>query len=165
VRLDAALGGGALWDVGCYPVGFGQLLAASPARTAAGWQVLGGTGVDETFTGVVTYDNGVVVRVHAGFRAAYDTFLRIVGTTGVLEVARPFRPRQTDVLTIRQNQSTRTVTVEGHDIFIDEVADMEDAVLGISAPRVTLDDTRRLTATLEALYRSARAGSPVTVEA
>jgi predicted dehydrogenase len=37
VRLDPAMGGGSLWDVGCYPLSYANLLAdASPVKSSAG---------------------------------------------------------------------------------------------------------------------------------
>src|SRR5687768_10164673 len=38
VRLDPALGGGSLWDVGCYPVSYGCLLAGTTPVEVFGWQ-------------------------------------------------------------------------------------------------------------------------------
>ena len=38
VRLDPALGGGSLWDVGCYPVSYACLLAGAAPLDVFGWQ-------------------------------------------------------------------------------------------------------------------------------
>jgi xylose dehydrogenase (NAD/NADP) len=60
--LDPALGGGSLWDVGCYPVSFAQALAGGDPLEVFGWQVLGDTGVDLTFAGQMRFGGGVLAQ-------------------------------------------------------------------------------------------------------
>ena len=158
VRLDPALGGGSLRDVGCYPVSVAQLLAGAPPTGVSGVQQLGPTGVDEAFAGTIAYANGVTCQFHCGFRAAYHTFLRLVGTDGVLHIERPFRPEPLERLRLQRDGTIDEVVVEGSAVFVDEVADMEDAALGIRPARITLAESRLHVATIEALYRSARDG-------
>jgi predicted dehydrogenase len=163
VRLDPALGGGSLWDVGCYPVSLAQLLAGAPAAEVSGMRHDGATGVDEMFAGTVRYENGVTCQFHCGFRATHQTFLRVVGTEGVLEAHRPFRPDPREHLLLTRGGHVEEVVVDGNAIFVDEVADIEDAVLGIREPRLTLGESRMHVATLEALHRASRDGRSATV--
>jgi xylose dehydrogenase (NAD/NADP) len=163
VRLDPALGGGSLWDVGCYSVSVAQLLADARPVGASGVQQRGPTGVDESFAGTIEYENGVVSQFHCGFRAVYQTFLRVVGTDGVLDVERPFRPERRERLVLRRSTGIEEVIVDGSAIFVDEVADMEDAVLGLKPPRLSLAESWLHVATIEALYEAARSGLRVPV--
>ena len=157
VRLDPALGGGALWDIGCYPVSMALLLAGAPALVA-GLRRLGPTGVDEEFSGTLSFANGGMAQISASFAASYQTYLRMVGTTGTLSVDHPFRPEPIEHLHIVRDDGSETLTVKGNAIFEDEVIDMEDAVLGVRRPRVSLEDSRLHAATLAALHESARSG-------
>ena len=156
VRLDPALGGGCLWDVGCYPVSLAQLLAGAPPAEVSAMRQDGPTGIDEMFAGTIRYANGVTCQFHCGFRAVHQTFLRLVGTEGVLEAHRPFRPERREHLLLTRGGHVEEVAVEGNAIFADEVADMEDAALRIRAPRISLDESRMHAATLAALHRAAR---------
>jgi xylose dehydrogenase (NAD/NADP) len=165
VRLDPDLGGGCLWDVGCYPVSIGQHLAHGSPVTASGWQQLGATGVDETFAGCVTYSEGTVLQFHCGFRATYHTFLRVVGTEGVLHVERPFRPNAEECIVLIRNGTTEQIEIRGSPAFVDQVVNMEDAVLGEAPPRITIRESWTHIATLQALYRAARNGCAVTIPA
>ena len=45
-------GGGALWDVGVYPLSFAQFIMGEKAEWVFGDQRIGRTGVDMTFTGI-----------------------------------------------------------------------------------------------------------------
>jgi predicted dehydrogenase len=155
VRLDPALGGGCLWDVGCYPVSVAQYLAGAPPVRVSGSKQTGPTGVDETFTGTVTYANGVVCQFHAGFRAAYQTVLRLIGTDGVLETEHPFRPGPLETLRLHRGTGVEPIVVEGAPGFVDEVIDMEDAALGLRPGRITLAESRLHVATIQALHRAA----------
>lgn len=155
VRLEHALGGGCLWDIGCYPTSLAQYLSGAPPVRVSGSKQMGPTGVDEAFAGTLTYANGVVCQFHAGFRAAYQTVLRLVGTDGVLEVDRPFRPGPREALRLQRGGRVEDVVVEGSPAFVDEVIDMEDAALGIRPARITLAESRLHVATIEALHRAA----------
>jgi predicted dehydrogenase len=155
VRLVPALGGGSLWDVGCYPISLAQLLAGAPVVHVAGVQEVGPTGVDEMFAGCITYQNGLMCQFHCGFRAAHQTFLRLVGTDGVLDVHRPYRPERREHLLLLREGQVEEIVVDGAAIFVDEVADMEDAVLGIRPSRITLAESRMHVDTIARLYRAA----------
>jgi predicted dehydrogenase len=156
VRLDPALGGGSLWDVGCYPVSVSQLLAGAEPLHVRGRAVTGPTGVDEHFTGRIEYANGVVASFSCGFRADHRTALRAAGTEGELIVERPFRPEPVERLRIEGSRRAEEIVVHGNPVFADEVADMEDAVLGLRPPRVTLAESRRNVETIVRLYAAAR---------
>lgn len=160
-RLDPALGGGALWDIGCYPVTYAQMLAGAPATRVTGVQQTGPTGVDEDFTGIVEYGNGVTGQAFASFRAGLQTFIRVIGSTGVLEIDHPFKPDTTERICLRRPTGVEWIDVEGRPLYVDEILDIERAVLDGAPPRISLAESRDTIATLSALYESARSGHPV----
>ena len=59
VRLDPALGGGALWDVGCYPVTYARLIAGRDPKMAFGSAHWTAGGVDEEFMGMLRFPGGM----------------------------------------------------------------------------------------------------------
>ena len=156
VRLDPSLGGGALWDVGCYPVSFGQWIAGARPASVIAAQRVGPTMVDESFFGTVTYANDVTLHFNAGFRAAYDTLMRVIGTEGILEIQRPYRPEAHSEIIVRRADAVERIDIAGNAPFVDQIIDMEDAVLDGRPGRVTLEESRVLTATLVALHDAAR---------
>jgi hypothetical protein len=109
------------------------------------------------FAAVMRYENGTWCHFHCGFRAAHHTFLTVAGTGGVLEVRRPFRPEPREQLLLHRNGGTEEIVVDGDPPAWGEVADIEDAALGIRPARITLAESRSHVATIEALYRAARA--------
>lgn len=157
IRLDSALGGGALWDVGCYPVTYAQLIAGAEPMMVSGTARWHAPGVDDEFDGELWFEGGMTARVHAGFRSDYRIWLEVTGTDGVLTVPNPFRPSTLEVLELQRGDEIQRIEVPGSPgVFINEVADFEASVLDGTPPVVSLAESRRTIATLTALYASAR---------
>jgi predicted dehydrogenase len=164
VRLDVSLGGGSLWDVGCYAVSAVRLVAGAEPRSAFGFATMTATGVDESFTGLLQFAGGVVGTVHSSFRTPYRTWLEVVGEQGALSVARPFKPESSEVIEIRRGDDCRQEIVEGSSLlFLRQVDDFVAATLDGRAPAVSLKESRGNAAVLAALHTSARTGQAVTL--
>jgi predicted dehydrogenase len=101
IRFSAALGGGALADVGCYPIRLGhELLRPDPAQVAVGSAVVPAGGEVETdAAAIVTSAAGRLV-LTCGFRRGFDTFTQVLGDQGQLHLANPFHPGPADPLTL-----------------------------------------------------------------
>jgi predicted dehydrogenase len=162
VRLKTELGGGCLWDVGCYPVSMARYLVSQEPVRVCGWQRQSSSGIDDLFAGTL-YFGGVLAQFDSAFCAPFRTHLEVVGTEGAIMVSRPFKPGVEERLLITTCEGkTRTVPVTGQPLYVGEIDDFADAVLLGHPPRVSLPDSRGNTATLVALYESARrGGSPV----
>ena len=171
VRLDPALGGGSLWDVGCYAVNMARVVAgAEPisalgvATTRSGEEFGEGTGVDDSFTGVLRFPRELVASVHSSFRAEYRGWLEVTGSDGVLRVGNPFRPEAQESIELRQGGEWTRVQVGGSSLlFVRQVDDFVAAVLDGKPSAVSLADSRGNAAALAALYASARSGRSVAV--
>jgi xylose dehydrogenase (NAD/NADP) len=160
--LDPALGGGSLWDVGCYPVSYARFVLGQEPLAAFGWADFGPSGVDETFAGLLRFPGGAIASFDSGFRAPFRTFVEIVGSDGVLDVPRPFKPGlETESVGLRRGDVVEKLEMPGAELYSGEVEDLTDAVLERRPPRVTLEDSRANVAALLALLRSARDGAPV----
>jgi predicted dehydrogenase len=157
IRLDPALGGGSLWDVGGYPVTYAQLIAGSEPTVVLGSAHRAASGVDDEFMGLLRFDRGMSANIYAGFRTPYRTWLEVMGTEGALTVPNPFRPGPLEVLEIERNGRVDHLEVRGSEmIFVREVEDFEARILDGAPAVVTLAESRRTAATLAALYASAR---------
>lgn len=100
IRLDPALGGGALMDVGCYCIDFSNLLADSPVRDVRAISRMSGTpgmnagalGVDVMTSAVLEYENGAQATFTCGMDAQSDNAAIISGTEGYITVKWPWKP-------------------------------------------------------------------------
>ena len=66
MRIDALLDGGSLMDVGCYCVSASRLIGGEPVRVA-GEQVMGPSGVEIRFAGVMRLPDDVMATFSSGF--------------------------------------------------------------------------------------------------
>jgi predicted dehydrogenase len=162
VRFDPALGGGSLWDVGCYPVSMARFLAGCEPREVCGWQRLGPTGIDEVFAGTLDFGD-VLAQFDCSFRAPFRTHVEIVGTEAALTVPVPFKPGLEERVMLTRDGETETIVVPGETLYLGELDDLADAARGLRTPAVPLSDSRGNTAAIVALYESARSGGPVTI--
>jgi predicted dehydrogenase len=81
-RLRAKeLGGGAVLDLGVYPVTFAHMFLGVPQRIAA-IATLSPEGVDENTGMVFGYDSGAVATLHCGIVGGSPVAATVIGTTG-----------------------------------------------------------------------------------
>jgi predicted dehydrogenase len=164
VRLDAELGGGSLWDIGCYAVSVARFIARAEPVEVCGIANIAAHGVDDAFSGLLRFGDGVVASVHSGFRAEYRTWLELSGSAGVMRVANPFRPGPREHIEVTRGNETRQHAVDGSPaLFVRQIEDFVAAVLDGKPQAISLRESRGNAAALAALYASARSGRAVTI--
>jgi predicted dehydrogenase len=152
--------GRALWDVGCYPLSLARFVLGAEPLEVTGSQVLGPTGVDETFAGQLVFPGGVLAQIDAGFRSALRTEAEFVGTTGTIVVPQPWRPEGTPIRLVHGDEA-EDIVVAGPDRYLLEIEDLAACARTGRPPRVSLAESRGNVATIVALLESARTGRPV----
>lgn len=86
---DPGLGGGALLDLGVYPLTLAQLIMGTPTRTQA-TALLTDLGVDETTGVLLTYASGAHAALSCSIVTAGPVIATITGTLGYIELPYPF---------------------------------------------------------------------------
>lgn len=92
------LGGGAILDVGCYPVSFARLIAgvatggefAEPEELAGSGQLHPESGVDFLAAATLRFSGGIMAQLATSVGVAIDNAARIFGTDGWIEVPHPW---------------------------------------------------------------------------
>jgi xylose dehydrogenase (NAD/NADP) len=161
VRLSAALDGGSLMDVGCYCVSGARLLAGEPERVY-GEQVVGESGVDVLFSGTMRFPGGVVAQFDSGLRMPNRDELDAVGDAGSVFLDDPWHCR-TPVLRLRREGGDEEIGLDAADSYRLELENVSDAIRGDTAPLLGREDAVAQARAIEALYRSADEGRPVTL--
>jgi predicted dehydrogenase len=86
---DPQQGGGALLDLGVYPIAFAQMLLGEPARVTA-QSVLSPEGVDLQTGAVLGWESGALALVHCSIVGATGTTASVTGTRGRIDVSDGF---------------------------------------------------------------------------
>lgn len=180
IRLDPEIGGGALWDVGCYPVTFFQAVLGEDPNVVFGRAFVGPTGVDLTFAGTLGYASGTSVQFTASMATPMARSARIVGERGSLELDQPWLTNIGGMTSVRE-WSMRASTGAGtfgddpgqlaltewdyglSDVYFDEVRGFEDMVLSGAPSPYPLAQSRINAEVITGLYESMRTGSEVRV--
>ena len=163
VRLDPEMGGGSIWDIGCYPISYARTVVGENPFEVFGWQVTGPTGIDETFVGQMRFSNNIYAQFDCSFAIPFHAFMEIIGSEGTLNIPKPFQPYENEKIYLTRGDKTEMMKLKGQELYIGEVENMADAVLLGKEPRISLDDSRANVGVICALLESARVGKPITI--
>jgi len=163
VRLQKALDGGALMDVGCYCVSAARLLAGEPVAVSA-QQVRGDDGVDVRLTGLLHFPGDVLATIDCGLDLPARDELEVTGARGVLWLDDPWLSRSPAIELRRADGSVERVAIEPLDPYACELEDFAAAVAGERAPRFGREDALAQASAIAALYASAEANQQTEVE-
>jgi xylose dehydrogenase (NAD/NADP) len=110
VRYQRAMGGGSLYDVGCYPISAARfLLEEEPlAATVHAFFSPEHDGVDMMASGLLEFAGGRALTFDCGMWAAFRNTLEILGTKGRIEVPSAF------VSPPDASSNLHVITSEGH---------------------------------------------------
>jgi len=168
VRSKPELGGGSLYDVGCYPLNFVGMVVDEVARihaTATGKSVEFGSapvaisaqaiqegGVDVLFAGLLKYPNGIIASISSGFNAQKQLESQIIGTKGVLYVPDTFFEAAGYLSRTVEGNEVERVHVDQSDRYKSQVEDFADAIIKQRAPYFSLLETQRNMEIMDLLY-------------
>jgi len=161
IRWDPQMGGGALWDIGCYPLSFTRTVLGTEPLDVFGWQVTSPSGIDEFFAGQMRFPGDIYFQLDCSFKIPSHVFMEIVGDEGTLNIPQPFNTAAKKNLYLTRDNKTSTIVVKGPDPYLAEVENFTDAILLNKLPATSLADSRLNTAAILALLDSAKTGQPI----
>jgi predicted dehydrogenase len=93
IRLKAALGGGAMMDVGCYPLSLARIFfEASPVRAVALVSEPAGAEVELGVTAALDFGEGRRAVIDCSFELPWRQFAEVIGDRGRISIPLPFTP-------------------------------------------------------------------------
>jgi predicted dehydrogenase len=158
IRLSRDLAGGSLMDVGTYCVSASRLIAGREPIAALGVAWPAASGVDERFTGILDFGDGVVATLTSGFRSDHSG-MEAIGSTGSLRLDDSFQGRAT-TLTGSDGFEVAIPKVNPYELELDDFA---AAIRGEHPVRLGRADMLGQARALAALYESAATGRLVSV--
>jgi len=149
--FDLALGGGALLDLGIYPIQLCSLVLGSPEHVVADG-VVGVTGVDEVNGAVLRYGGGRLGVIKSAIRVGMSCTARVSGSEGWIDL--PAFMHCPSFLTVTSGGGSERIeaSYEGNGLRfeIEEVHRCLSEGL-LESPTMPLDESLDLAATLDAI--------------
>jgi xylose dehydrogenase (NAD/NADP) len=162
-RWSPAMGGGALYDVGCYTLSLARLVfGEEPVSAFASARLDPATGVDMTTAAVLEFPGGRFALCDASFEAHFQSRLLAVGADGTLRLERAFSAKAFDVeIELVRGDAKDAVRVPQANMFALMVEHFGDAVLGRAPLRYPAADALGNMRAIDACFESIRTGRPV----
>ena len=167
IRNIREVGGGALFDIGCYSVNLSRLLfGAEPRHVSAALVRDPASGVDVLTSAILTFDEGIA-SFTCSTRAEDDQRVHIYGTTGRISIGIPFNippDRPTEVYVSAGGDppvapDTRILTFEVADPYTVEAERFAAAVLDGQPAPVPPEDAVANLRVIERIFEAAEAAS------
>jgi predicted dehydrogenase len=162
IRGRLEWGGGALMDVGCYPITISRwLFGAEPTEVMGLIDRDPDMQVDRLTSGLLSFERGQATFSCATQLVHYQA-MQIFGTTGRIDVRIPFNPPPGDECRIFvddgrdvEGSGIETITFPPVDQYTLQADRFSEAVRGVGSVPVSLEDAMGNMAVIDALFRSA----------
>jgi len=164
-RWSPALGGGALYDVGCYTISIARLVfGVEPISAFAAARLDPATGIDMTTSVLLEFPGGRFGLCDSSFEEHFQSRLLLVGAEGTLHLDRAFSAKGFDVaLAIVHGDLREAVRIRKTDMFRLMAEHFADAVLGQAPLRFPAADALANMRAIDACFESIRSGRPVRI--
>jgi len=111
---DPALGGGALLDIGIYPVFLALAMLGKPVDVKAVMKPYA-SGVDEQIAMTLTFENGALANLSATFAADTPVEATICGTLGYIRMSNRFHNATSQITLVKDKQAPQAIEVHRED--------------------------------------------------
>jgi len=160
IRNLADIGGGALYDIGCYAIVAGRwFFEGSPARVVATMERDPSFGTDRTTTGLLEFEGGGQLAFSVSTQATPCQRIELIGTRGRIEIHIPFNAPQDEPCTYAvDGEAARLVTVPTADQYQLQAEAFSSAVRTLRPSPSGLDDACWNMRVIDALFASEKSG-------
>jgi predicted dehydrogenase len=161
IRLTPEVGGGAIWDVGCYAISIPRFLfGAEPETISATARIDPVFKVDIALAALATFPGGRTALLDAGMDYVRRSAYEVVGTTGSLRIERFWtEPDTATRIILRDADGAETVeTLSPANHFVLEFEHFSDAVRGRVSLRYDAADALAQIRALAAMQRAFDSG-------
>ncbi len=158
LRHTLAVGGGALMDLGCYPVHWLRTISGeTPTITRA---VMGGShpGVDLTTDADFAFASGLTGHIHTSMArdVRRDASLKIEGADGTLHFTNPLAPHMGYRMKVEtRSGASEAAGASSETTYAHQLAHVIDVLAGRAEPLTGGDDAVANMAAIDAIYRAA----------
>jgi D-xylose 1-dehydrogenase (NADP+, D-xylono-1,5-lactone-forming) len=152
IRITPKLGGGVLYDIGCYCINIQQYMLGEQMANAA-FLTEKYNDVDVKVSGSVQYANGVIGQIDCSFLGHFTETFDVIGTKGMLRLPHAFRTdvnEHTGIVEIYKEKDTKKYYYDG-DSYQLQIEHFEQVMRG-ELPKYSLEEMLSQVQTLTTLY-------------
>ena len=104
--FNKSLGGGAIFDLGCYPLSFFMLFAKNPEKIIIKSKTLNyaKSNVDDDATALLDYENKIEGKIHVSFKTNLNNICIIYGSKGFIKINEPWLPGKNSSIEVSSNK-------------------------------------------------------------
>jgi xylose dehydrogenase (NAD/NADP) len=152
-RWDMGAGGGALWDVGVYPITLMQYLYNDVPQSATAIMDKA-KGIDMSTSAMLEFSNARTGYFFVSFKSDFSTDTCIHGTKGQLMISHPYTNVDACQAFIRNGNKNERIEVPREYLYTGEIENMHDMILDGKPSRVPLLVSKNVLRTLEMLFNN-----------
>jgi len=162
VRSRVEFGGGALFDIGCYPIVIARwMFGAEPRAAVAAIDRDPEFGVDRITSGLLRFDGGLATFDCGGSMVAHQR-MELFGSRGRMQLDLPFTPRATERCRIMIDDGSRSgdeiVEIDAANQYTLQGDRFSAAIRGVGEVPTSIDSAIANMSAIDALFRSAETG-------
>jgi D-xylose 1-dehydrogenase (NADP+, D-xylono-1,5-lactone-forming) len=156
IRFQPGMDGGALRDVGSYPVSMSNYLLDAEPSSVTATQICDANGIDERFYGILKYTNNVVAIFDCSMRSQSGYGVTVIGNAGTVSLACPwYSHKPPDYLEVVTAAGSQRITPDGtENAYFLETENFADVVVGNADAEIPPDETIRTMRTLALLHHA-----------
>jgi predicted dehydrogenase len=157
IRLAPDLGGGALYDLGCYCVNFQRLLVGREPNKVQAICQMSKSDVDLQTVATLDFGDQVYGQFMVSFNADASQFLRVVGSAGTIHIEYPFNPHGEDGsawLNVTGKESKR-INFRSENSYKHMMEHFYNVAVSKDVPKFPLSDAINNMVVIDALFQSA----------
>ncbi|MBO1512554.1 Gfo/Idh/MocA family protein [Metabacillus bambusae] len=165
IRMKKNVGGGALYDVGCYCIhAIRNIIGSEPIDIKATAKIDTATGVDITTTVQMELENGIQATFDCSFDMYESQYYEVIGTKGKISVPFAFRPDQHGGGIIKvEKQNDERIEKYQADNYVLEVEHFSQVILDNKQPIYTAENAIQNMRVIEACLEAIETGRVISL--
>lgn len=163
LRYDRALGGGAMMDLGVYPLHAIRTLEASEPKIVSATAQSGVSGVDLALEADLAFASGAQAHIACDMREGAESIIRLEVTCerGVVEMTNFIAPQFGHSIAVMQADETQTETVDDGTTYGHQLRHVLDVLAGRCEPLTGGEDAIAMMQAVDSIYAKAGYGDGV----
>ncbi|ABI76350.1 oxidoreductase, NAD-binding [Hyphomonas neptunium ATCC 15444] len=156
LRHRPDLGGGALMDLGCYPLHWLRTIAGSEPRLVSARMEEGTPGVDLVTEAVLEFPGGIPARLRTSMKPGqpYKALIALKGSDAILRAVNPIHPTFGNSISFQRGRKVTRYTVDGETTYDYQLAHVIDVITGRAAPLTGGTDAVANMTMIDAIYEA-----------